>query len=436
MAKRNRVLGNVLLLVGLFVLAGVLIALIPLLRRAEPIVPPESPEMAAKRFAPENAFFLVAEAVSLLPPLPPYAVVQSKDDPRFQDRYRQEEGSMGWLLGVERPDDDPQLIKYLDACEPAVVKTREALQCPYFLLPIDWARYPEFAGAQDPRTKLAGAGRLGLLLMARGVQASRAGDEAGALKGVLEAIRFRLLLRDEGRMEGGTLLSVLPYIHAMARGWSDATLKQALKDIRALHAEVGPPVANLTFLLRELDCGAFPPMPPPRGNVAERMFQEAVRSYERRQLRKWALTHRDELFDLIEQPFPAVRKRREGLWEEMGKNSAAGKLTSFVSHLASSKAETDVALDGAALIVALERYRRAQGVLPDTLDALVPKCIDEIPKDPFTDGDLVYRHVGEDYQLYVAGSNEKDDGGGLIPEGRTRPLGDDVVIHWPRAAQD
>ncbi len=433
MAKRNCVLGNVLLLVGLFVLAGVLVALIPLLREIEPIMPPESPEMAAKRFAPENAFFVIAEALSLLPPAPPHAVVQSKDDPRFKEKYRQEEGSMGWLLDVGRPDDDPQLMEYLDACEPAIVKAREALQRPYFLLPIDWAKSPKFADAQDPRTKLKGAYRLGLLLMARGVQASRAGDEAGALKGVLEAIRFGLLLRDEGKT--GDML-VLPCIYAMARGWSDATLEQALKDIRALHAEVGPSVANLTLLLRDMDCGAFSPMPPPRGNVAARMLQDALRSYERRRLRKWALTHRDELFDLIKQPYPAIRKRRQGLWEELGKSNAAGKLTSFVSELASSKARTDVGFSGAALIVALERYRRDQGGYPEALDDLIPKYIDEIPKDPFTDGAFVYKHAGEDYQLHSAGANEKDDGGGLIPEGRLHPRGDDVLIHWPPATQD
>jgi len=234
MARRNRVLGNVLLLVGLFVLAGVLIALIPLLRRIEPIMPPESSEMAAKRFAPENAFFVIVEAVSLLPPTLPPAVVKSKDNPRFQEKYRQEEGSLGWLLEVERPDDDPKLMEYLDACEPAVVKTREALQRPYFLLPIDWATCPKLADAQNPQTKLKGAYRLGLLLMARGVQASRAGDEAGALKGLLEAIRFGLLMREEGKV--GVML-VLPCVYEMAQRWSDATLEQALKDIRALHAE-------------------------------------------------------------------------------------------------------------------------------------------------------------------------------------------------------
>ena len=61
---------------------------------------------------------------------------------------------------------------------------------------------------------------------------------------------------------------------------------------------------------------------------------------------------------------------------------------------------------------ALERYRLADGHLPDTLDALVPPFLSEIPHDVIDGQPLRYHRTAVDqYVLYSIGWNEKDDGG-------------------------
>jgi hypothetical protein len=71
-----------------------------------------------------------------------------------------------------------------------------------------------------------------------------------------------------------------------------------------------------------------------------------------------------------------------------------------------SAAETklvDVAL-------ALAAYRADHGEYPNRLADLKPKYRAET-KDPFADGDLIYRPAADGFLLYSVGPNGKDDGG-------------------------
>lgn len=58
---------------------------------------------------------------------------------------------------------------------------------------------------------------------------------------------------------------------------------------------------------------------------------------------------------------------------------------------------------------ACERYRREMGSYPETLDALVPKYLDSVPRDTFSGGAMRYslkRGI-----LWSVGQNAADDGG-------------------------
>jgi hypothetical protein len=75
-------------------------------------------------------------------------------------------------------------------------------------------------------------------------------------------------------------------------------------------------------------------------------------------------------------------------------------------------AQVQVAADQAALACALERYRLANGRFPDTLDALVPRFISQLPHDVITGEPYKYRRAeAGQFLLYSVGWNEKDDGG-------------------------
>jgi hypothetical protein len=56
-------------------------------------------------------------------------------------------------------------------------------------------------------------------------------------------------------------------------------------------------------------------------------------------------------------------------------------------------------------------YKSRTGEYPDTLEALVPGLLKEVPVDPFTGKPLVYRREGEGFIVYSLGNNQKDDGG-------------------------
>jgi len=69
----------------------------------------------------------------------------------------------------------------------------------------------------------------------------------------------------------------------------------------------------------------------------------------------------------------------------------------------------------ANLAIALERYRAQYGTLPETLDALTPDFLRQVPLDPLVSQDaprqIQYAPVGQGYVLYSVGMNGVDDGG-------------------------
>lgn len=59
---------------------------------------------------------------------------------------------------------------------------------------------------------------------------------------------------------------------------------------------------------------------------------------------------------------------------------------------------------------AVERYRADKGAYPDTLEALVPTYLREVPEDPYSGKPLRYS-TAPAHRLWSIGPDEKDDGG-------------------------
>jgi hypothetical protein len=68
-----------------------------------------------------------------------------------------------------------------------------------------------------------------------------------------------------------------------------------------------------------------------------------------------------------------------------------------------------------AVMVALERFRRARGRWPERLAELVPAYLREVPTDPFDGRPLRYRRRADGVVVYSIGSNLIDDGGAIRP---------------------
>ena len=90
--------------------------------------------------------------------------------------------------------------------------------------------------------------------------------------------------------------------------------------------------------------------------------------------------------------------------------------------VAKKAAQSQTALDQAAVACALERYRFAKGELPERLEALVPAFIAKVPHDVIDGQPLRYRRSAPDqFVLYSIGWNATDDGGQLVMAEGSQP---------------
>ena len=78
-------------------------------------------------------------------------------------------------------------------------------------------------------------------------------------------------------------------------------------------------------------------------------------------------------------------------------------------HLNEARHEAKIGL--AQLALGLKIYKAEEGKYPDTLTELVPEILPELPQDPFTGRDFVYKKEGEGFLVYSLGENTKDEGG-------------------------
>ena len=79
------------------------------------------------------------------------------------------------------------------------------------------------------------------------------------------------------------------------------------------------------------------------------------------------------------------------------------------SYVIEARHEARVSL--AQLALGLKIYKAEKGKYPDSLSELVPEILSQLPKDPFTGKDFVYKKEGEGFLVYSLNENARDDGG-------------------------
>lgn len=82
-----------------------------------------------------------------------------------------------------------------------------------------------------------------------------------------------------------------------------------------------------------------------------------------------------------------------------------------------SQAEVGCAL----LIIAIERFRQAQGRWPESLTELVPAYVAAVPTDPFGQGPLLYRATKNGVVVYAVGADGEDNGGDPLDATALKP---------------
>jgi ABC-type transport system involved in multi-copper enzyme maturation permease subunit len=81
----------------------------------------------------------------------------------------------------------------------------------------------------------------------------------------------------------------------------------------------------------------------------------------------------------------------------------------------------------AIALIALERYRLAHGAWPESLDALTPKFLSEVPKDPYDGRLLRYRRLPDGVVVYSIGQDGQDNGGTKLRRGERIPTPEEGV---------
>jgi hypothetical protein len=86
------------------------------------------------------------------------------------------------------------------------------------------------------------------------------------------------------------------------------------------------------------------------------------------------------------------------------------------------------------LDLALWAYRAEHGAYPQSLEALQPRYLSEIPLDPFSRRAFVFRPMADDFVLYSVGGDGVDNGGKFGRDQYTAALWDgyDLDLDTPR----
>jgi hypothetical protein len=101
--------------------------------------------------------------------------------------------------------------------------------------------------------------------------------------------------------------------------------------------------------------------------------------------------------------------------KKKGRNLSALIFSNCV-RAAARETESIAHLRLATTALALEQFRIQNGHLPEKFEELNPTFIAEVPEDPFTGSQLLYRLLPKGYIIYSVGRDLIDNGGKEIPE--------------------
>ncbi len=83
----------------------------------------------------------------------------------------------------------------------------------------------------------------------------------------------------------------------------------------------------------------------------------------------------------------------------------------YTSNIFPAFARSSACVRAAAVAIAIERYRIAKRMIPESLESLVPEFLKAIPADPFDGKPLRYKKLAMGYVVYSIGEDGTDDGG-------------------------
>lgn len=268
-----------------------------------------------------------------------------------------------------------------------------------------------------------------LLLSLRTLESILSGDGDAAANSIISSLKLMRIFDFKPTMTVYTakilfITQLCQDIHTMLEH-SRPSDKSLLKLQQALSEVIGPDALERMFYAErvyqiELGRNLIP------GKVSSRLLQQEVpdlperlslprSSWGRLRLRQLATKFLRDMALLI----TSVRHPWPEPLDTIAENLRASeeKSNNLITNSATTiniTAETYAFVRCITLAIAVERYRRTQGQLPNSLDNVIGTYIDSVPLDPFTGKKLLYNFDKEGYAVYSAGINRKDDGGSVI----------------------
>ena len=291
-----------------------------------------------------------------------------------------------------------------------------------------------FPGGTEYSYRAASVYELSELVSARTLSLSASGDGDAAVDSVIRGLPIRRALGEarwfsiRGHQAAALLSLSRPSPEALAR--LQAALEAEDKPERAFENLLWERARYIEVIWRRF-YGFDPDLP--------RSYRLPMRSITETIMRPW-FSHRAvgvlrlwaELVPVAKLPWPEKAKasaaaldryRVEESRRPGGDSNPWTNRNMALESLSRAVDPTPLVIDRSSrAAVAVERFRRDRGDLPNALSDLVPKYLTEIPVDPFSGEPLVFRPAAGAYTIYSIGSNQKDDGG-------------DVAMDLPRAVK-
>jgi hypothetical protein len=383
-------------------------------------MPPESADISAKRFAPENAFGNLSKALSMFPDFPKSLLVPDRDRPKINEGYSPEPDSIGFYLGVHRPDDDPEFLTYAENCKPALDIIHESMKQPYFLIPLHWKDEDFILGESKPpfQTSLSILFRCNRNMFAYGARQALNGNDSEGFQYLIDSLRLSLFLDsafDENVYQlWYSEIKTFPLVNKIVVTASSETLRKTIQDSLSLKEHIASGEKNLEFLFRKIDISIDSlDINLTSQNKLKSFAITVIYAYIYKEIRIFCLSHKEEFFGLFQKPFIETKNILRKYENSPHSRFDMSNLVIYkIEQILESRADARIAFDGLALLCALELYKRDKATYPDSLDQLSPDYISSLPLDPFSDKAYIYaRKSKDDFTLYSVGKDGQDGGG-------------------------
>jgi len=378
-------------LVIVFLLFGGMGVLVVMANLREPVNLPlnEPAEITAKRLDQQNnAYYVLMEAAELLPEPPP--PLELKDDKGWSYAYKPEDDSIGSLLNINRPDDDPLLLEYIEKSLPAFDHALKAVEKPWFFYATDPG-----ADVSARSTPVSLWHLLEVCFVQAKVHSCSDDPREDACSFLYDTTRISSVVHSGS----GPRFSSAPETADVIQKASPDHQHWIGEWLAQFRSAWQPPTQGMDEYLRSIY--RLPAAPESeKAPLPLRLVANAGLN----RLKKNVYRHEQDLRKAAGMTYVQYDQYRKQHPDFLNFN-VWGMGTPYLA----ANSSTVAALDGLLVVVALESYRRDRGEYPETLDALVPDYVAELPQNPFDGQDFTYARADGTYLLCCVGGHRSGE---------------------------